>query len=235
LFSNITRDDESKRSLLELDREPDFQGLNLGLILSWFNHAKLSNILHFIGLVIANLSSTKETREFMLQPRFRLLECIIPGILNTDRNRRIGCLKTIRNCFFEYENDEALNYLMTPKLDILNVMLKCLLFNLIRGLGTDPEFEEDLEEAIKQGQLHSIVMEEEDIIANLDHVLEETELVIDSLLIITNVDQEKVKLKIDVELLNFVVKKTETLTNSESMKDRLNVISVILLKENMQV
>jgi hypothetical protein len=40
-------------------------------------------------------------------------------------------------------------------------MLKCILFNLIRGLGTDPDFEEDLEEAKKKGLKYGLILEEE--------------------------------------------------------------------------
>ena len=45
-------------------------------------------------------------------------------------------------------------------------------------------------------------------------------------------DHEKTGLELDLDLLKFVVDKTNVLSSSEEMKDRLNVISVILLKEN---
>jgi Domain of unknown function (DUF383). len=114
-LSNLSRSDEVKKQLLELHREPDFQGLNFQFMLTWFNHPKISFTLHFFGNILANLSSSKEMREFILQPKFKLLENITLSILSVDNNRRLGCLKTIRNCFFEYENEKTLEYLLTPQ------------------------------------------------------------------------------------------------------------------------
>lgn len=54
-------------------------------------------------------------------------------------------------------------------------------------------------------------------------------------MVITNVDPEKHKLKIDEDLLKFVVDNLNELSKSDGMKDKLNVISVLLLKENNQI
>jgi len=67
---------------------------------------------------------------------------------------------------------------------------------------------------------------------NIHQVLDEIDILVDTLLIITNIDQEQHKLKFDDKLLKFVTSTAQVLFHSESLKDKLDVISIQLLKEN---
>jgi hypothetical protein len=62
--------------------------------------------------------------------------------------------------------------------------------------------------------------------------LEEVELIVDSLLVVTNVDPEKTKFELDKDLLKFCLDKLRIFVKSESLRDRMDVISVCILKEN---
>jgi len=115
LLSNLSQNDEVKRQILEFDREPDFHGLTFSFMLSWFNHPTISPTFHFFANILANLSSIKETREFILDPKVKLLEAIVNNVFSVEPNRRLGCIRTIRNCLFDYENPKTLEYLTDPK------------------------------------------------------------------------------------------------------------------------
>ncbi len=58
------------------------------------------------------------------------------------------------------------------------------------------------------------------------------DILVDTLLITTNIEQEKFKLDFDASLLRFVISSAKLAFHSESLKDKLDVISVQLLKEN---
>jgi len=111
----LSQNDEVKKRILELNREPDFHGLNFSFMLSWFNHPTISPTFHFFANIVANISATKETREFIMQPKIQLLEHIITSIFSVEPNRRMGIIRTIRNCVFEYEDEKTLEYLISPK------------------------------------------------------------------------------------------------------------------------
>ena len=66
----------------------------------------------------------------------------------------------------------------------------------------------------------------------MHQVLEEIDLLIDILLVATNVDPEKHKLQFDADLLRFIITNSKLVFHSESLKDKLDVISVQLLGEN---
>jgi hypothetical protein len=124
LLSNLSRSDEIKKLLLEFNREEEFRGINFGFMLGWFNHPKLAPIFHFFANILANVSSFKDTREFIMLPKVKLLESITTSILSIESNRRQGTLKALRNCLFEYENEQTLEYILTSKVTIFNQSLQ---------------------------------------------------------------------------------------------------------------
>mmetsp|Transcript_38784 Transcript_38784/g.34477 ORF Transcript_38784/g.34477 Transcript_38784/m.34477 type:complete len:144 (+) Transcript_38784:586-1017(+) len=138
----------------------------------------------------------------------------------------------LRNVFFEYEDEKVLEYFLTEKIDLFNVLLKCGLFNVIRGLATDPDLEDEMDDAIKMAKKYDMILEEEDTVGKMQDIFDELDVVIDIFLVLTNVDLEKHKVKIDEDLLRFCIENMRKLTESQEFKDRLNVISVLLLKEN---
>jgi len=71
-----------------------------------------------------------------------------------------------------------------------------------------------------------------DDIVSMHQVLEEIDILVDTLLIATNIDQDKHKLEFDAGLLRFVISNAKLLFQSESLKDKLDVISVQILREN---
>ena len=71
-----------------------------------------------------------------------------------------------------------------------------------------------------------------DDIVSMHQVLEEIDILVDTLLIATNIDQDKHKLEFDAGLLRFVITNAKLLFHSESLKDKLDVISVQILREN---
>jgi len=232
LLSNLSQNDEAKRQILELHRDAEFHGLNFSFMLSWFNHPVISPTFHFFGNILANVTASKDTREFVLEPKMKLLEGMVNNLFSVEPNRRQGCIRAIRNCVFEYENPKFLEYLIDPKIDLLNGLLKCMLFNLTRGLCTDPDFDKELEEARALGKKHGLIIGEEDDIVNMQQVFDEMDILIDIFLIITNIDPEQHKLTFDADLMRFVLASSKLAFESDSFKDKLDVISVQLLKEN---
>ena len=171
LLSNLSQNDEVKKQILEFDREADFHGLTFSFMLSWFNHPTISPTFHFFANILANLSSIKETREFILQPKIQMLENVVNNVFSVEPNRRLGCIRTIRNCFFDYEDQTTLEYLINPKvktstflalligkINLLNNLLKCMLFNISKGFTTDPDFDKELDEAIALGKKHGLIL-----------------------------------------------------------------------------
>ena len=131
VLSNASQFPLVKKNIMELHREPEFHGLNFGFLLSWFAHPKISVFFHFFANILANLSAYKETREVMVDPRHRFLENTMLSIFSIEMNRRKGTLKALKNYVFEWENQKFLEYLITPKLEVLDNFLKCLAFNLL--------------------------------------------------------------------------------------------------------
>lgn len=161
LLSNLSQNDEVKRQILELHREPEFHGLNFSFMLSWFNHPVISPTFHFFGNILANVTAVKETREFVMDPKIKLLEGVVNNIFSVEPNRRQGCIRALRNCVFEYENPKSLEYLIDPKVNLLNCLLKCMLFNISRGLCMDPDFDKELDEAKALGKKNGLILGQE--------------------------------------------------------------------------
>lgn len=82
----------------------------------------------------------------------------------------MGIIRTIRNCLFDYENEATLEYLIDPKIivsvynyaNLVNSLLKCMLFNLSKGLTTDPDFDKELDEAIELGKKNGLILGKEE-------------------------------------------------------------------------
>ena len=113
-LSNLSHNDVVREQILEFDREPEFHGLHVSLMLGWFSHPKLSPFFHFFSNVLANLTSDKKCREFLLEPKWKLFDHITTSVYSADPNRRLGTLKVLRNLFFEYENEVVLKYILSP-------------------------------------------------------------------------------------------------------------------------
>jgi hypothetical protein len=115
LLSNLSRADEIKDLLLEMNREEEFRGINFQFMVGWFTHPRIAPIFHFFANILANLSANEDTRAFIMQPKVKLLDNIVTCVMSVEPNRRMGTLKALRNCFFEYENEKTLEYILTPK------------------------------------------------------------------------------------------------------------------------
>ena len=114
-LSNLSLNDDAKEQILEFHREPEFHGLHYSFMLNWFSHRKIGPLFHFFANILANLTSQAKCREFLLEPKQKLFENITTSIYSADPNRRLGTLKTLRNCFFEYENENVVNYILDPQ------------------------------------------------------------------------------------------------------------------------
>jgi len=66
----------------------------------------------------------------------------------------------------------------------------------------------------------------------MQQVFDEMDILVDIFLIITNIDPEQHKLTFDADLMRWVLHNAKAIFESESFKDKLDVISVQLLKEN---
>lgn len=71
-----------------------------------------------------------------------------------------------------------------------------------------------------------------DDIVNMQHVFEEMDILVDIFLIMTNIDPEQHKLTFDADLMRFCLATAKLIFESDSLKDKLDVISVQFLKEN---
>ena len=80
----------------------------------------ISPMFHFFANVLANVTSDKKCRDFVLDPKIKLFDYITPSVYSAEPNRRLGTLKTLRNCFFEYESESVLNYILSPEVTIPN-------------------------------------------------------------------------------------------------------------------
>ena len=49
-------------------------------------------------------------------------------IFNKDKNTRVNTLKLIRNCTFEYENEDFLNQILAKEVKIYNLNIKHFLY-----------------------------------------------------------------------------------------------------------
>jgi len=231
-LSNLSHNDQAREQVLELDREPEFHGLHVSLMLNWFSHPKLSPFFHFFANVVANLTSDKKCREFLLEPKFKLFDHITSSVYSADPNRRLGTLKVLRNCFFEYENEIVVKYVLSPEHKILNSLLKCLAFVLAQTLSLVKDAEKFQEEAVGICKSLKIDTTELDKSPNIAQSLEEIDIVVDVFVVLTNLDPEKYQLDIDLELLRKLLGLIPKVTSKEEIKNKTDVIYALILKEN---
>ncbi len=67
----------------------------------------------------------------------------------------------------------------------------------------------------------------------MQNVFEEMDILVDIFLIITNIDPEQHKLTFDANLMKWALQQAKIVFESDGFKDKLEVISVQLLKENL--
>jgi len=221
-----------KKHILEMHREPEFHGVNFSLLLGWFSHKTISPFFHFFANVLANLSATQETREAMPNPRYRLVENVILSILSLEQNRRKGVLKTLRNCFFEWENPKVLEYFLDPKHKVLENLLKCLAFNLYNLSLAQGNQDISKMRGICSNLGIILTQEDESKIPSQAASIEDIDLVIDILVVLTNVDPKSYEVKFDLELARELLTCTRKMISQEDLLNKLDVISVLFLKEN---
>lgn len=110
--------------------------------------------------------------------------------------------------------------------------MKCLAFVLAQTLNLVKDAEKYHEQAVEICKSLKIDTTELDKEPNLSQSLEEIDIVIDIFVVITNLDPEKHKPEIDLELLRKLLEFIPKVTSKEEIKNRVDVIYALILKEN---
>lgn len=110
--------------------------------------------------------------------------------------------------------------------------MKCLAFVLTQTLGVVVGAEKDFQDAKELCKTLKIDAFAIDDVPNLGQSLEEIDIIIDLFMVLTNLDPEKHKLEIDEELLRKLLNYIPKVTSREDLKNKIDVIKVLILKEN---
>jgi len=122
LLSNLTQEDEGKLKVLDLEN-PSMKGFYLWKLLRFYGIQDYEHYFHLISNIITNLSSLEVGRKFFLEESKIFLK-IVSFINHPNNLRKLGTLRTVRNCLFEYE--EFLDFFV-EKADIASYLLPTLI------------------------------------------------------------------------------------------------------------
>jgi len=221
LISNLTQSKEGVLKFLHIG-ENEHMAVHFIYLFERFMNPKFSLIYKFAGNIFANLTAIKEARDLLILPEYQLLLNLIHLMDSPIKEIRLGCLHTLRNLSFEYESNSFQDQIFNEKVDYIESLIK------IMGKIT---FFGDVDEKIK-GQMKSLGIVIGDAWKDVKFI-EEITIVLDALLVLTNINEIEQKIKFPKEKLSQVIIIMKPGVPTE-IKDKIDVILCIFCQLNPQ-
>ena len=223
LISNLTQTKEGVFKLLHYG-EKEHLAVHFIYIFEKFMSPKTSESYKFAGNVFANITAIKEARELLISPEYQLLPNLINLANSHIKEIRLGCVKTIRNLTFEYENQYFLDQIFNEKNDFVDTMVILLAKIIIYG-DTDEKTKNEIKSS---GFIHN-----EGVAWKEVKFMEEVINVLDIILVLTNINEVEKKVKYNRDDLAKISSVLKPLVPGD-IKDKIDVILCILCQLNPQ-
>ena len=114
VLSNVTQNEKGAAIFMSFNDE-DKKGICFWLLFELYVAKKISKIFKFFGNCMSNVSSSKEIREYLVNPHFKMIERLMENLFSEAKEIRINVLKTLRNLTFEYEDKEFFSQITESK------------------------------------------------------------------------------------------------------------------------
>lgn len=222
LLSNLTQSREGVMKFLHLETK-EHLGVHFIFLFDKFVNPKLSEIFKFAGNVFSNITAIKEARDLLILPEYKVISNLMTIVDTSIKEIRLGALRSIRNLAFEYENGSFLDQILDEKTQFMecltNIMGEISIFcNVI-----DAKIKADLKNV-------NVIYNENKAWKDVKF-LEEIVIVLDIILVLTNINEIEKKIKFNHEKLTKILLILKPLVPGE-IKDKIDVILCLFCQIN---